>query len=59
MVDGGRPRSPFPKEGFDNTGRVNRRVVPVEMPRVPEVRLLLFFGDEDFLQGLDDEIPVD
>ena len=47
------------QEGLDNRGCVDRRVVPVETPGVPEVRPLPFLGGEEFLEGLDDEIPVD
>ena len=48
----------FLQKRLDNTRSVNRRIVPVETPGVPEVRPLLLLGSEELLEGLDNEIPV-
>ena len=48
----------FLQKGLDNTGRVNRRVVPVETSGIPNVRPLPFFGVEVFLESLGDKIPL-
>lgn len=45
------------QEGLDDTG-VDRRVVPVEKPGIPEIRPLPCLGCEELLEGFDDKFLV-